>query len=211
VESSICGILIRVVAATLTFACATERTTTTQNPPRLEPANQKTPQQGHFDFWRIVDATVASSDEAQLARLRAALEALPDEDIVIFQTEFRKNSARAYSWDVWGAAYVINGGCSDDCFADFRSWLITRGQKIFEAALAKPDSLANVPGLAQVEGFESFQYVAEEVYSKRTGRSLPQSVFDASRLPELGPDWDFDDEAIMQKRYPNLHRMFQAK
>ena len=42
---------------------------------------------------------------------------------------------QAYSWPLWGAAYVINGGCSDDTFTDFRAALISRGRQAFEAQL----------------------------------------------------------------------------
>jgi hypothetical protein len=31
---------------------------------------------------------------------------------------------RGYSWELRGAAYVINDGCGDDTFNDFRSSLI---------------------------------------------------------------------------------------
>ena len=49
----------------------------------------------------------------------------------------------AYCWSLWGAAYVINGGCSDDPFVDFRASLISRGRQVFERALSDPDSLAD--------------------------------------------------------------------
>jgi hypothetical protein len=31
--------------------------------------------------------------------------------------------------DQWGAAYLANGGCSDDGFDYFRGWLIGQGRK----------------------------------------------------------------------------------
>jgi hypothetical protein len=44
--------------------------------------------------------------------------------------------------DQWGAAYLANGGCSDDGFDYFRGWLIGQGRKVYETVLADPDSLA---------------------------------------------------------------------
>ena len=39
---------------------------------------------------------------------------------------------------------MINGGSSDDGFHYFRAWLISRGQAVYEAAVANPDSLAGL-------------------------------------------------------------------
>jgi hypothetical protein len=52
---------------------------------------------------------------------------------------------RAYSYKLWGAAYVIHGGCDNDTLDDFRSSLISRGRSYFERAIADPDSLADEP------------------------------------------------------------------
>ena len=45
---------------------------------------------------------------------------------------------------MWGAAYVIEDGCSDDCFRDFRNYVISLGRASYSAALRNPDSLAAV-------------------------------------------------------------------
>ena len=52
--------------------------------------------------------------------------------------------AEAYHWDLWGAAYLINGGCSDDGFEYFRRWLVLQGRDVFQAAVSNPDTLAEV-------------------------------------------------------------------
>ena len=41
-------------------------------------------------------------------------------------------------------AYIIGGGCSDDGFWDFRSWLAVRGKRVYLVALRNPESLARV-------------------------------------------------------------------
>jgi hypothetical protein len=48
---------------------------------------------------------------------------------------------KAYRRDLKAAAYVVMSGCSDDCFMDFRKWLVTRGKSVYQAALENPDSL----------------------------------------------------------------------
>lgn len=34
-----------------------------------------------------------------------------------------------YRRDLWAAAYIIGGGCSDDSFIDFRAGLIAQGHE----------------------------------------------------------------------------------
>ena len=52
----------------------------------------------------------------------------PPDELIEFHRLFNRAMDDAYIWDLWGAAYLINGGCSDDGFAYFRSWLISRGR-----------------------------------------------------------------------------------
>ncbi|WP_449342020.1 DUF4240 domain-containing protein [Streptomyces aurantiogriseus] len=37
---------------------------------------------------------------------------------------------RAYTWDLWGAAWVLLDGASDDAFDFFRCWLIGQGREV---------------------------------------------------------------------------------
>ncbi len=46
-------------------------------------------------------------------------------------------------------------------------------------------------------------YLASRIYQERTGKNLFDAV-DLVEYPELGPLWDFDDEAEMKQRYPKL-------
>lgn len=78
-------------------------------------------------FWRLIETshTEARGDiEQQIARLTAAVAALEPDEIVAFDRLFRAQMNRAYRWDLWAAASIINGGCSDDGFEYFRAWLI---------------------------------------------------------------------------------------
>ena len=99
------------------------------------------------EFWGLVQSSKAASDgsfEGHADALASRLGALPAEKIVAFQRKFDELHGKAHSWDLWGAAYVIGGGCSDDSFTDFRSWLISMGHETYEKALADPESLAAV-------------------------------------------------------------------
>ena len=162
-------------------------------------------------FWNIIDAsrTAAEGDPVdQLDELRDLLAGLPPDEIVSFDRHLSGYHDRADHWDLWGAAYVIGGGCSDDGFLDFRGWLISRGEKVYEEALANPESLVDVvtdhDDECQVEGY---QYVASEVWEQKTGSSYDD--FPAHDLPRrqgtAGTAWN-DDE--LEARFPRLSRRF---
>jgi hypothetical protein len=57
----------------------------------------------------------------QTTLLETRLRHLPPSQIAEFESIRHRLDERAYTWDRWGAAYVIEDGCSDDCFRDFRA------------------------------------------------------------------------------------------
>ena len=61
-------------------------------------------------------------------------------------------------------------GCSDDGFIDFRAWLIAQGREVYFAALADPDSLADVVPYGDC-CFEQLSYVGDYAYEQLTGKS----------------------------------------
>ncbi len=68
-------------------------------------------------FWKLIEEaktemTPASSNQPEL--LQKKLEALQPPKIVEFDRMFTRLIDDAYSWDLWAAAYIIEGGCSDD-------------------------------------------------------------------------------------------------
>lgn len=152
-------------------------------------------------FWALIDKHVSlDDDELDVSGLEDALAALPAEEIVSFDQIFAKLFSESYSWKLWGAAYIIRGGCSDDSFDYFRGWLIARGRKVFEAAIADPDSLAEVA--EQDVECEDMLNVAASAYETATdGTQLDGAAYN---YPDLGDGWDFDDAAEMRKRYPKL-------
>lgn len=98
--------------------------------------------------------------------------------------------AAAYRWDLWAAAYIINGGCSDDGFRYFRDWLISEGRSVFEKALKDPDSLADLPHVDPAE-LESFGYVALDLHEEKGAGRMPRSAAVEEREP-AGEPWDED-------------------
>lgn len=156
-------------------------------------------------FWAIIDRSredVEQRDE----RLGAALGELTPEQIQGFAARFTDYWLRAYRWDIWAVANWIHGWCSDDGFMDFRARLIGLGRERYFAALANPDSLAEVVGTPEGKYsiLEGYQYVAGDVFEQKTGKSMPRYA-PPGGYPDL-PDknFDMDDVAVMRRKFPRL-------
>lgn len=173
------------------------------------------------EFWRLVDDTRAEARgdaAAQAEALVERLSALPQADVISFDATLRTLVAKAYSWDLWGAGFVAAGGLSDDCFLDFRTWLVSRGRSTYDAVVAQPDALADVEGLddpaEQFADAEPIGYAADEAYERITGDTLPEGddeddIVDAGEDADqptapgpTGAPWDEDDEDALAERYP---------
>lgn len=160
-------------------------------------------------FWQIIDKSLvnAADFEMQAESLGDSLDALSPDEIAAFDAIYDQKRFVAYRWDLWGAGYLMNGGCSDDGFEYFRAWLISRGRVIYEAALGNPDSLAGVEVGDDAE-FEEFGYIARSIYEKKTGAEMPDNGVRPPAEP-TGEAWDFDSEDEMRRRLPKLFSQYR--
>ena len=180
------------------------------------------------EFWTIIEAARSASGPD-----RPFAEALVDElavrtkdGILRYQERFDEVHDAVYRWDVWAAAYLIGGGCSDDSFMDFRAGLIALGRDWYEKAAARPDSLAEHPAViaaAEVHRdealfYEEVNYAASEAFERITGDSEDfYEAWDEYRASRnnseqdaegMGEDFDFDDPDEMRCRLPRLTALY---
>ena len=164
-------------------------------------------------FWNLIETAVreAAGDEEQAEdSLLRNLSSRQPADIEQFQRILQSKLDEAYAWNLWGAAYIINGGCSDDGFEYFRCWVISRGRAVYESAISSPDSLADVVSTADGDDdreFEALLYVALRAYEEVTGSKMPRGSRVPLREPK-GSNWDFDDVEECEKRLPRLSSKF---
>ena len=92
-------------------------------------------------FWELNEGLTPDLADKEL---RDRLSKLDPSEIASYQKHFHLAFASAYQWNLWAAAYIIDGGCSDDSFMDFRYGLISRGRSVFEAAIDNPETLVVV-------------------------------------------------------------------
>jgi hypothetical protein len=172
------------------------------------------------EFWRLVELARAGVDDvpgqdgdALAKALTELLVRLPPAQIEAFGVEFHRLSAAADRWDVWGAAYLIGGGCSDDAFTDFRSGLIAAGREWYDRALADPDALASHPAVAEAAEWDDDSAIFAELVGYAGFQAYRQvtGVGWAIETPEgqtAGQRWDFDDDDEMRRRLPRLSALF---
>lgn len=116
-------------------------------------------------FWAIVNAAHDKSGgdmDSKCELIRDAVSKLSKGEAAAFLLAFDSKMDAAYSWELWGAAYVAGGGCSDDAFLDFRASLISRGRIAYEQAVSDPDSLADQEFDEESWFYEGYQYAVTD-------------------------------------------------
>lgn len=159
-------------------------------------------------FWEVIDTAreeAGLDDNAFMSSLAHKLQVLPDEALIGFDHQLQQQMDRAYTSDLWGAAYVINGGCSDDGFAYFRGWLIAQGSQVFEMAVRNPETLAFHLELRKDEGLphrdlelEDLLYLGVEAMGERD-LELP----DVESENDLSIEFDWSANTV-EAKFPRI-------
>ena len=151
------------------------------------------------NFWAIIAETKSDNQDTQSRQLKTRLTQLSKNELIDFESTYRKKLRKAYTWDLWAGAYIINGGCSDDGFDYFRDWLISRGQKTYQSALKNPETLINEATPWDTE-YEDFRYIMIEVMEEVHKTEFPMPTVSRSSEP-AGTEWD---EETVETKYPKL-------
>ena len=90
-------------------------------------------------FWDIIEMARASAgqDRPFHEALTDHLATLTEQDILEYHERFEKVHDALYRYDLWAAASLIRGGCSDDGFIDFRAGLIAQGRDWYHKAVGR--------------------------------------------------------------------------
>jgi len=157
-------------------------------------------------FWEIIQITHDKSGgdmDCKCEAIKSAIEILPKNEAIIFSRIFDEMQDKAYTWPLWGAAYIINGGCGDDTFSDFRASLISRGKQAFEKSISNPDSLADDEFDEDKWFYEGYQYAVTDGIEAASGSVQPRS----KPHPEepSGEEWE---EEQLDELFPKLSTKF---
>jgi hypothetical protein len=189
------------------------RTSTTSTPSALArsaPVAKTAAPDSDAKFWQLMQQThgEADGDEGQQSGLiEDGLKKQSPHAIVAFDRERHRIDRQLYTWKIWGAATVIEDGCSDDCFRDFRGYLISLGPAAVAQALRDPDGLAPMVQDAENGDWENADNVAPDAYSSVTGNDYPYDDSDLSG-PPAGARINLQ-ESTLRRLYPRLAARFR--
>lgn len=177
-------------------------------------------------FWSVFDAA-GGSDKLRDVAVVGHLSILPAEEILAFEHRFSCLRTAVYRWDVWAAAYLIGGGCSDDRFSDFTAGLVALGREWYERAAACPDALAEHPAVRAAAGSgdldvifdENLNFAACSAYERLAGDTDAYwehwAAYADARVTTavegrggMGESFDFGDDQQMRRRLPRLAALY---
>jgi Protein of unknown function (DUF4240) len=188
--------------SSLLLSCALATSAYAQELDRVTPMEDN-------EFWAIVEIAKQKSGKKVEARpdsLLVELSALESKKIEQFQAKYDDLLLNANTWNLWGAAYLMNGGCAEDCFRNFRDWLISEGKSTFSNSVRNPEWLA---GVARRESYELEAYgqSAGKAFNGRTGSVIRTNAAVASKDP-VGTEW-LEDE--LPKLLPRIALKFRNR
>ena len=159
-------------------------------------------------FWRIIKVTRDNSGnnfEQQQEELATELAKLTPEEIILFGNRFRHFRGQANTWELWGAIYIIHGGCGDDSFNDFREWVIGQGKEFYYNTTKNPETLIDVKIGGEWEGLG---YVPSTVFERLTGKEMP-CPYEENFAP-TGEQWREDGDDL-KKMFPKLYAKYNTR
>lgn len=163
-------------------------------------------------FWGLIEASIRNANNLydQTQYLTNAIGTLDIKTQVGFDIQSQILVNKAYNNNLWAAAYIMNNGCSDDCFEFFRYWLVGRGKKAFYTALENPDVLTQYID----EEMHVYEYVDLQKLGERAlSIKYPELDYDhLNKEPIKDPEkilltWD-EDENKLKDICPRLFKIF---
>ncbi|WP_432989074.1 DUF4240 domain-containing protein [Dactylosporangium sp. CA-233914] len=176
------------------------------------------------EFWAIVgraregvdDTRTGEGAEEVAGRIGDRLTELGGEAAVAFGLRYDALEVESYDSTLWGAAYLMRGGCSDDAFDYFRGWLVAQGRSTWERAVRDPDTLAEL-GIDPDDDFLGCQHMLsvgraafdeDEAFYAALDAARAELPADTFNGPLLGDDFDYDDDSEVRARYPRLAEIY---
>ncbi len=168
-------------------------------------------------FWKIIDSHVSDEKleaEYGYAEFAERLGEMSREDILEFASAMRVALNSAHTWDMWGAAYLICGGCAEEGFAYFCGWLMAQGSDVFLQAVDNPDWLAEyLPDYDGDDIFEDEAILAAPLvaFEEKTGGYEGFELTERPVAEPAGEQWDIEEQGELEARLPKLYAYFVAE
>jgi len=174
------------------------------------------------EFWRLIEESKKFENQAEW--LTEVLSHRESNEILEFEFYFESFMNESYQSRLWGAAYILMGGCSDDAFDYFRGWLIGQGEETYQKVIENHEYLATYIHEENLdeEGYpqnEEILSVGLDAYTfKKTGDTEWDDDIHDEMLEKLDKkglkpavDFEFDweeDTDDLQNMFPKLWARF---
>lgn len=160
-------------------------------------------------FWEIIQNSKDNSHgdfEQQQEELANQMRKFSPGDIILFGNRFRYFRGQANIWELWGAIYIIHGGCGDDSFNDFREWVIGQGKDFYYKTIKDPETLVEVETdkIESVE-WEGLGYVPSTVFKEMTGQDMPYPFKEKNET--TGSEWEEEGDDL-KNMFPKLYAKY---
>lgn len=221
-------LLIIVTVLSLTACGQTNSNNPSNNITDAMPSLTKDKQMDTAFFWKIMDYAFAKAKFDNKLKEQTILDQLtkvtPDQ-IQQFEIIFQQMNQKASTWNNMAAHTIIEGGSSDDTYYYFRCWLISLGQKNFDATIKNPDYLVSLDfpinkkyGYGEVI-FEELIPMSDKAYSIVTGKQTEDETFPRAFAQKKGLFYDSNTdikgkewtESDLPKIAPKLCKKFKVK
>ena len=166
-------------------------------------------------YWNLIGRTLGKSAnrypklDRQEKRLEAELHCLNRDEFTGFLGHHWQLHRAAYRNDLWAVAYVVMGGCSGDCFMDFRNWLVTRSRAVYTAAIQHPDSLSAEFSKIPKGDIPLWEYSYHVLFDDRFGPGACNAAYEKFghrpfELHDPENKWDSEDDESLRRLCPTV-------
>lgn len=161
-------------------------------------------------FWKIIQTAKENSEgdyEQQYEELAKQLSILSPDDIILFGNRFRFFRGQANTWELWGAIYIIHGGCGDDSFNDFREWVIGQGKDFYYKTIKDPETLADLETefIEEASEFEGLGEIPSTVFKELTGQEMPYPF--RENYDTKGKEWAEESDDL-KNMFPKIYAKY---
>ena len=165
------------------------------------------------EFWRIVESTHDPDMNRNERALSAALNELPIREVIEFDRIWTDRFCELYAYPLWGVACLVLGSCSDDGFMDWRDWVVSGGQRVFELARDSPDDLVDMFDGEPNAGMEGIGYVHQRCVEDRSDEfDEPYPDYDICEIhPDQPSGLNWQSHAQLKELLPKCYAKYYSR
>lgn len=155
-------------------------------------------------FWKLIDETRQKSGgnyQNQLGLLKDKLMHYDSADLIRFDNFYYSLLEKSCTWDLYGASTILFKDSGHHSLETLCSWIICRGEIIFNNAIVNPNIILNQEIIALTD--RVIADVLAELYFLKENKIMPTRK--EERLEFKGNEWK---QKELPSRYPELWERF---